>query len=109
MVQTPQKRLTLEAFLAIPETKPASEFIDGQIIQKPMPQVAKNIAHCLDHGTQMGWLIDPEDKTVVVSPHDSRSRTFEVEAGLADPRLPVPDWAMNLELTLGELFSWLAG
>ena len=30
--------LTLEAFLALPETKPASEFIDGQIIQKPMPQ-----------------------------------------------------------------------
>jgi hypothetical protein len=30
--------LTLEAFLALPETKPASEFINGQIIQKPMPQ-----------------------------------------------------------------------
>ncbi len=30
--------LTLEAFLAMPETKPASEFIDGEIVQKPMPQ-----------------------------------------------------------------------
>jgi hypothetical protein len=38
MVQVPTKPLTLEDFLALPETKPASEFIDGKIIQKPMPQ-----------------------------------------------------------------------
>ncbi len=31
--------LTLEEFLAMPETKPASEYIDGQIYQKPMPQL----------------------------------------------------------------------
>lgn len=28
--------LTLEKFLKLPETKPASEFIDGRIYQKPM-------------------------------------------------------------------------
>ncbi len=38
MVQAPFKTLTLEEFLQLPETKPASEYIDGQIIQKPMPQ-----------------------------------------------------------------------
>ncbi|MEB3292173.1 MAG: Uma2 family endonuclease [Synechococcales bacterium] len=38
MVQTPPRSLTLEAFLKLPETKPASEFIGGQILQKPMPQ-----------------------------------------------------------------------
>lgn len=38
MVQTAAKPLTLDEFLKLPETKPASEFIDGQIIQKPMPQ-----------------------------------------------------------------------
>jgi Uma2 family endonuclease len=37
MVQTPAKPLTLEEFLALPETEPASEYIEGQIIQKPMP------------------------------------------------------------------------
>lgn len=37
MVQTPTKTLTLEEFLQLPETKPASEYINGQIIQKPMP------------------------------------------------------------------------
>jgi Uma2 family endonuclease len=38
MVQTPFKSLTLAEFLQLPETKPASEYIDGQIIQKPMLQ-----------------------------------------------------------------------
>lgn len=38
MVQTPTKPLTLEEFLCLPETEPASEYIDGHIIQKPMPQ-----------------------------------------------------------------------
>ena len=31
-------RLTLEDFLQLPETKPASEYIEGEIIQKPMPK-----------------------------------------------------------------------
>ncbi|NMF58071.1 Uma2 family endonuclease [Pseudanabaena yagii] len=30
--------LSIEEFLTLPETKPASEYIDGQIYQKPMPQ-----------------------------------------------------------------------
>ena len=30
--------ITLEKFLKLPETKPASEYIDGEIIQKPMPK-----------------------------------------------------------------------
>jgi Uma2 family endonuclease len=38
MVQTPSKNLTLETFLKLPETKPASEYINGQIVPKPMPQ-----------------------------------------------------------------------
>ncbi len=31
-------QLTLAEFLELPETKPASEYIDGKIYQKPMPQ-----------------------------------------------------------------------
>ncbi len=38
MVQTPTKPITLEEFLALPETQPASEYINGEIVQKPMPQ-----------------------------------------------------------------------
>jgi Uma2 family endonuclease len=38
MVNPLSQPLTLVEFLALPETKPASEYIDGQVIQKPMPQ-----------------------------------------------------------------------
>ena len=38
MVQSAAKTLTLEGFVKLPETKPASEYIDGRILQKPMPQ-----------------------------------------------------------------------
>jgi Uma2 family endonuclease len=38
MVQTPFKILTLEEVIKLPETKPASEYIDGKIIQKPRPK-----------------------------------------------------------------------
>ena len=42
--------LTLEKFLNLPETKPASEYIDGEIIQKPMPKTR--------HSRLQGKLID---------------------------------------------------
>ena len=32
-------RLTLEDFLQLPETKPASEYIEGEITQKPLPKM----------------------------------------------------------------------
>ena len=38
MVITVNNSLTIREFLQLPETKPAKEFIDGQIIPKPMPQ-----------------------------------------------------------------------
>lgn len=39
MIATQTKPITLEQFLAVPETKPASEYIAaGKIVQKPMPQ-----------------------------------------------------------------------
>jgi Uma2 family endonuclease len=38
MVQSPLRSISLADFLNLPETKPANEFVDGQIIPKPMPQ-----------------------------------------------------------------------
>jgi len=37
LIQSPSK-ISLEEFLLLPETKPASEYFDGQIYQKDMPQ-----------------------------------------------------------------------
>lgn len=38
MTTTLHEPITLEEFLKLPQDKPASEFIDGYIYQKPMPQ-----------------------------------------------------------------------
>ena len=38
MVRTPSKSLTLAEFFQLPETKPASEYFNGRICQKTMPQ-----------------------------------------------------------------------
>jgi Uma2 family endonuclease len=37
LIQSPSK-ISLAEFLLLPETKPASEYVDGQIYQKDMPQ-----------------------------------------------------------------------
>lgn len=37
-MQTSSRPTTLAEFLSLPETKPASEYVNGQIFQKPMPQ-----------------------------------------------------------------------
>jgi Uma2 family endonuclease len=185
MVQASSQSLTLDEFLKLPETKPASEFIDGQIIQKPTPQgkrstiqldlgadinrvlksqriarayselrctfggrsivpdvavftweriprdpngkvsntfaiapdwtieilspdqsqtkVVLNILHCLSHGTQMGWLIDPDEELVFVYSADRTLAVF-VEP---DNQIPVPDFAAAFNLTVGQLFGWL--
>ena len=47
MVQTPSQSLTLEAFLALPETKPASEFAEGHIFSSDL---------ALTVGKIFGWL-----------------------------------------------------
>jgi Uma2 family endonuclease len=193
MVQAPAKPITIAEFLAMPETKPASELINGLIIPKPMPQgrhstiqgeltsvinallkpsrtawafpelrctfgdrsiipdvtvftwahiptnedgtiadriliapdwtieilspeqstsrVTSNILHCLSHGTQLGWLIDPAEKMIFtygsigsVSPVENRvTQCFES----VDDLIPVPIFAQGLQLTLGRIFDWL--
>ena len=185
MVQTPSKPLTLSEFLQLPETKPASEYTNNQIIQKPMPQgehstiqgeliiainkvtkpdkvarafpelrctfagrsivpdlavfrweriprnqhggvanvftlapdwiieilspkqsqtkVIAKILHCLNHGTQMGWLIDPQERVVFVYYLKQQPELFDQP----EQMLPVPAFASELELTVGDLFDWL--
>ena len=188
MVQTPTKPvtpITIDEFLQLPDTKPASEYIDGHIIQKPMPQgqhsriqqklinvinavtedarvalalpelrctfgnrstipdvavfqwhrlptnpdgtianafnappdwtieilspeqsstrVASNILHCLDHGCQLGWLIDPNERLVQVYNPDQRLISLEAP----EDELPTPVFAGGLHLTLKQLLGWL--
>jgi Uma2 family endonuclease len=186
MVQSPIRPITLAAFLAMPETKPASEFIDGEILQKPMPQgkhsiiqreltfaidrplkaakmarafpelrctfgdrstvpdisvftwtriprddsgvvantftiapdwtmeilspdqrhtrVVKNIMHCLRNGTQMGWLIDPDEQTVFVYQPQQEVAIFDEPGQI----LPMPEFITEIALSIGEVFGWLS-
>lgn len=183
MVATPTKPLTLSEFLALPETEPASEFVNGTIIQKPMPkrkhsiiqgelctainQVAKplklayafpelrcsfgdrslvpdlvvlnwqtiefdpegeptddvfvapdwtieilspnqsanpvidKILHCLNHGTQVGWLIDASDRSILTFARNQTPRLYADEQPL-----PILD-KLNLVITPVHIFSWL--
>ncbi len=185
MVATSAKNLTLEGFLALPETKPASEYIDGKIVQKPMPQgkhsllqlelislinsilrkasiaiafpelrctfggrsivpdvvvlknenipkdedgevanivttepdwvieilspdqsttkMIKNILHCLDRGTEVGWLIDPAEKMILIYQPDRQMQVVDV----LEDELIVPEFARLLKLTAGDIFGWL--
>jgi len=175
--------LTLEEFLKLPETKPASEFIDGQIRQKPMPQgkhsrlqlkfcdavnqvvetprvalafpelrctfgersivpdatvfvweripfeadgevpnafeispdwtveilsphqratkVISNILHCLKYGTQLGWLIDPDERLILA--FIPGQEPIELTGS---QRLPMPKF-ITLDLTVEQVFGWL--
>ena len=185
MVRTSSKPITLEEFLALPETKPASEYIEGKIIQKsmregenstiqgeliialngalkpqkiarafpelrctfggrstvpdvtiftwdriprqdngriantfkiepdwtieilspdqPYSRVTRNILHCLDNGTKLGWLINPQEQSVLVYFPTQQPAFFEDDNDV----LPVPDFAKAFELSLGKLFGWL--
>ncbi|MDM9381032.1 Uma2 family endonuclease [Chlorogloeopsis sp. ULAP01] len=169
--------------MKLPETKPASEYINGQVIQKPMPQgkhsiiqgelisainfVAKpkktalafpelrctfagrsivpdvavfaweripvdengdranvfqaapdwtieilspeqsptkvtgNILHCLKNGCRMGWLIDPDERSLLVFPPGKQPEIFQAEHVI----LTVPDLVSDVKLTVGQLFG----
>ncbi|WP_295615757.1 Uma2 family endonuclease [Chamaesiphon sp. GL140_3_metabinner_50] len=66
-------------------------------------KVLKNINHCLAYGTQMGWLIDPKERSVFVMGID---RTFQI---IDEPKtvLPVPEFAKEIQLTVERIFSWI--
>ena len=183
MVTTNTGQLTLDTFLALPETTPASEYINGQVFQKPMPKtrhsrlqgklteainrvaeddqiayafpelrctfggrsiipdisvllwnnirfdadgepiddviippdwvieilspdqsanrVTGNILHCLKYGSQMGWLLDPDDRSVMVL---KSNQTPELLSG--DDL--IPDIAeLPMQLTAAQVFGWL--
>ncbi|MBD2777390.1 Uma2 family endonuclease [Iningainema tapete] len=64
-------------------------------------KVTGNILHCMKYGSQLGWLIDPSERSVLVY---QRDRLPDLLAG-ADV-LPV---LLEIKLTLcvDELFTWL--
>lgn len=66
-------------------------------------KVTKNILYCLKYETQMGWLIAPDEQSVFVYMPRQQPEVFE----LPEEQLPVPSFATELRLSVGELFGWL--
>ncbi|AFZ29311.1 protein of unknown function DUF820 [Gloeocapsa sp. PCC 7428] len=183
MTSTTTPNITLAEFLKLPETKPASEYINGEIVQKPMPKgrhsrlqsklcaainditeeqkiayafpelrcsfgdrsivpdiavfqwqripfnangevpdnfelppdwvieilsqnqqpnkVIGNILHCLQHGCRLGWLIDADDRSILVFLPGQQPELRQDSDRLA-VLAEIP-----LELTTVQVFDWL--
>ncbi len=69
--------------------------------QQSQMKVTRKILHSLRHGGQLGWLIDPEERVVLVYRPDRLPEEWSEDADL--PVLP----GISLSLTPGHLFSWL--
>ena len=64
-------------------------------------KVIGNILHCLKHGTQLGWFIDPSAKVVLA--FLPGQQPIEL---VGQEILPVPNF-LELQLTIAQLFGWL--
>ena len=64
-------------------------------------KVTRKILHSLRHGGQLGWLIDPEERVVLVYRPDRLPEELIEDTGL--PTLP----ELSLSITPKQLFSWL--
>lgn len=66
-------------------------------------KVTKNILHCLQFGSQIGWLIDPDEQTVFIYYPQKETEVFDQPHSL----LSLPSFASPLDLTLEHLLAWL--
>ena len=65
-------------------------------------QVLGKLLHYAEYGTELGWLLDAEDESILVVDSDRRVREFK-----NSDRLPVLT-GIDLELTVEQVFSWLS-
>jgi Uma2 family endonuclease len=64
-------------------------------------KVIANIVHCLDHGSQLGWLIDPDDRAIFSFCPNQELRIYRGED--YPPVLSEIEW----QLTVNQIFQWL--
>ncbi|MCH2245121.1 MAG: Uma2 family endonuclease [Crocosphaera sp.] len=72
-------------------------------------KVIDNILHCLEHGSQLGWLIDPDDKSIFVFQPQQTPRVYKADLSnneTPQETLPILD-KIELDLTANKIFSWL--
>ena len=64
-------------------------------------RVTGNILHCLMHGCQLGWLIDPSDRSVMVLRPQQQPNLLRKADSLTVLE------SIELVLTAEQLFGWL--
>ncbi len=64
-------------------------------------RVIDNILHCLRHGCKLGWMLDPDDYSILIF-----ARNQEPEVCRGSHQVMVID-GVNLALTAEEVFNWL--
>jgi Uma2 family endonuclease len=64
-------------------------------------RVIDNILHCLEHGCKLGWMLDPDDYSVMIFAPNQSPQMCRGDRPLTT--LP----AFNLSLTAAQVFNWL--
>jgi len=71
--------------------------------EQSQTKVVKNILFCLNHGTEMGWLIHPREQSIFVYQPRQSPEIFDEK----ETKLLLPSFAQTIDLTLGDVFGWL--
>lgn len=70
--------------------------------EQPVTKVLAKLLHCSRNGTELGWLINRAEESVVVGFPEQQVEFYQGET-----TLPILN-AIDLELTGKRIFSWLA-
>ncbi|WP_146048790.1 Uma2 family endonuclease [Pseudanabaena sp. BC1403] len=69
--------------------------------------MGSNILHCLKHGTEMGWLLFPKERSLLIFQRDRQPIEINSEINAAQ-KLLVPNFLeTELNLTVDQVFGWL--
>jgi Uma2 family endonuclease len=66
-------------------------------------KLVKKILFALEHGTEMAWLLDPDEEVIFIY---RANHTLQI-CDRAEQVLPMPSFASDLQLTVETIFNWL--
>ncbi|MDJ0508887.1 MAG: Uma2 family endonuclease [Crocosphaera sp.] len=72
-------------------------------------KIIDNVLYCLQHGSQLGWLIEPDEKSIFVFQPQQTPKIYKAylsTSQIEQENLPSFD-KIELELTANKIFSWL--
>ncbi|NEQ67893.1 MAG: Uma2 family endonuclease [Symploca sp. SIO2D2] len=64
-------------------------------------RVLEKLLHCSEHGTELGWLMEPKNESILAVFPEQRVKLFKGTA-----QLPIIS-GIELELTVEQVFNWL--